>query len=73
MIFCARKSKKEKIGCHKQISLKSFNQFMSMKSFLVKLDFLTARDANKAYDIFFQELIEVVNNIVSLATVTQQK
>lgn len=26
---------------------------MSMKSFLVKLDFLTARDANKAYDIFF--------------------
>ena len=27
MIFCARKTKKEKVGIHKQISFRSFKQY----------------------------------------------
>ena len=73
MIFCARKVKKEKIGGHKQISFRSFKNYSvdEYEIALGKVTFLkyeSYQNINKAYNNFFQKLIEVVNNIISLKT-----
>ena len=70
MIFCTRKTKKEKVGGHKQISYRSFKNYSvdEYEKALGKVTFPNHEkyNINKAYNDFFQNLIEVVNNIAPL-------
>ena len=73
MIFCTRKIKKEKVGGHKQISFRSFKTYSvdEYEKALGKVTFPNYEkyhNINKAYNDFFQKLIEVVNNIAPLKT-----
>ena len=72
--FCTRKIKKDKVGGHKQISLRSFKNYTVDKyeTALGKVTFPNYEkfhNINKAYNDFFQKMIEVVNNIAPLKTV----
>ena len=70
--FCARKIEKEKVGGHKQISFKSFKTYSvnEYEKALGKFLFPNYEkyNINKAYNNYFQKLIEVVNNIAPLKT-----
>ena len=66
MIFCTRKIKKEKVGGHKQISFRSFKDYVWFRSFysvdesekaLGKVTFPNYEkyNINKAYNDFFSE------------------
>ena len=73
IIFCTRKIKKEKVGAHKQISFRSFKTYLvdEYEKDLGKVKFPNYEkyhNINKAYNDFFQKLIEVVNNIAPLKT-----
>ena len=67
------KIKKEKVGGHKQISFRSFKNY-SVDEYEKALGEVTFPNyekyyyINKAYNNFFQKLIEVVNNIAPLKT-----
>ena len=70
MTFCTRKTKKEKVGGHKQISFRSSKNYSvdEYEKALGKVTFPNYEkyhNINKAYN-FFQKLIEVVNNIAPL-------
>ena len=73
MIFCTRKIKNDKLGGHKQISFRSFKNY-SVDEYEKALGEVTFPNyekyyhINKAYNNFFQKLIEVVNNIAPLKT-----
>ena len=73
MIFCTRKIKKDKVGGNKQISFRSFKDYSVDKyeKALGKVtfpNFEKYHNINKAYNNFFQKMIEVVNNIAPLKT-----
>ena len=73
MLLCTRKIKKEKVGSHKQISFRSFKTYSTneYEKALGKVTFPNYEkyhNINKAYNDFFQKLIEVVNNITPLKT-----
>ena len=68
-----RKIKKEKVGGHKQISFRSFKTYSvdEYEKALGKVTFPNYEkyhNINKAYNDFFQKMIEVVNNIAPLKT-----
>ena len=68
-----RKIKKEKVGGHKQISFRSFKTYSvdEYEKALGKATFQNYEkyhNINKAYNDFFQKLIDVVNNIAPLKT-----
>ena len=73
MIFCTRKIKKKKVGSHKQVSFRFFKTY-SVDEYEKALGKVTSpnyekyHNINKAYNGFFQKLIEVVNNIAPLKT-----
>ena len=74
MIFCTRKTKKEKAGVHKQISFRSFKKYSvdEYEKALGQVIFLNYEkycNVNKAYNNFFHNLIEVVNNTAPFKTV----
>ena len=71
MIFCTRKIKKEKVGGHKQTSFTSCENHSvdEYEKTLGKITFPNYEkyhNINKAYNDFFQKLIEVVKNIAPL-------
>ena len=74
MIFCGRKTKKEKLGIHKQISFRSFKKY-SIEEYEKALgqvifpSYEKYSNINKAYNDVFHKLIEVVNKIAPLKTV----
>ena len=73
MIFCTKKIKKEKVGGHEQISVRSFKIYSVDKyeKALGKVKFPNYEkyhNINKAYNDFFQKLIELVDNIAPLKT-----
>ena len=73
MIFCMRKIKKEKVSGHKQISFRFFRYYSvdEYEKALGKVTFSNYdkfHNINKAYNDFFQKLIEVINNISPLKT-----
>ena len=73
MIFCTSKIKKDKVGGNKQISFRSFKDYSVDKyeKALGKVtfpNFEKYHNINKAYNNFFQKMIEVVNNIAPLKT-----
>ena len=73
MILCTRKIKKDKVGAHKQISFRSFKNYSVDKyeKVLGKVKFPNYEkfhNINKAYNSFFQKMIEVVNNIAPFKT-----
>ena len=73
MTFYTRKIKKDKVGGHKQISFTSFKNYSvdKYKEVLGKVRFQNYEkyhNINKAYNDFFQKMIEVVNNIAPLKT-----
>ena len=73
MILCTRKIKKDKVGAHKQISFRSFKNYSVDKyeKVLGKVKFPNYEkfhNINKAYNNFFQKMIEVVNNIAPFKT-----
>ena len=74
MIFCTRKRKKEKLGIHKQISLRSFKQY-SVDEYEKALgqvifpNYERNSNTSKAYNNFFHNLIEVVNRTAPLKNV----
>ena len=73
MIFRTRKIKKEKVGGHKQISFRSFKNYSidEYKKALGKVTFSNEEkyhNINKAYNSFFQKLIEADNTIAPLKT-----
>ena len=68
-----RKIKKEKVGNDKQISFRSFKTYSvdEYEKALGKVTFPNYEkyhNINKAYNDFFQKMIEVVNNIAPLKT-----
>ena len=68
MIFCTRKTKKEKIGIHKQISFRSFKKYSveEHEKALGKVVFPNYEEysnINKAYNDFFHKLTEVVKKL----------
>ena len=73
MVSCTTKIKRQKVGGHKQISFRSFKSY-SVYEYEKALDKATLpnyekyQNINKAYDNFFQKLIEVVKNIAPLKT-----
>ena len=73
MISCTTKIKRQKVGGHKQISFRSFKNY-SVYEYEKALDKATLpnyekyQNINKAYDNFFQKLIEVVTSIAPLKT-----
>ena len=74
MIFCGRKTNKEKLGIHKQISFRSFKKY-SVEEYEKALgqvifpNYEKYSNINKAYNDVFHKLIEVVNKIAPLKTV----
>ena len=73
MIFCTRKIKNDKLGGHKQISFRSFKNYSvdEYEKALGKVTFPNYEkyhNINKAYNDFFQKMIEVVNYIALLKT-----
>ena len=73
MIFCTRKIKREKVGDHKEISFRSFKNYSvdEYEKALGKVTFPNYEKyhkINKAYNDFFQKMIEVVNYIALLKT-----
>ena len=73
MIFCTRKIKREKVGDRKEISFRSLKNYSvdEYEKALGKVTFPNYEkyhSINKTYDIFFQKLIEVVNDIAPLKT-----
>ena len=73
MIFCTRKNKREKVGGHKQIWFRLFKTYSvdGYEKALGKVSFPNYKIIIKRhiYNIFFQTLIEVVNNIAPLKAV----
>ena len=72
-IFCRRKIKKEKVGDHKQISFKflktySVDEYEKARDKVTFPNYEKYHNIKKAYNDFFQKLIEVVNNIAPLKT-----
>ena len=73
MIFCTRKIKREKVGDRKEISFRSFKNYSvdEYEKALGKVTFPNYEkyhSINKTYDIFFQKLTELVNDIAPLKT-----
>ena len=73
MIFCTRKIKNDKLGGHKQILFRSFKNYSvdEYEKALGKVTFPNYEKYHniiKAYNDFFQKMIEVVNYIALLKT-----
>ena len=74
MIFCTRKTKKEKLGVHKQISFRSFKKYSvdEYEKALGQVIFPSYEkysNVNKVYNDFFHKIIEVANKIAPLKRV----
>ena len=74
MICCTRKTKKEKVGIHKQISFRSFkkysvNEYEKAQGQVIFPNYEKNSNVNKIYDDFFHKLIEGLNKIAPLKTV----
>ena len=73
MIFCMTKIKKEEVGGHKQISFRSFkiysvDRYEKTLGKVIFPNYEKYHNIYKAYNNFFQKLIEVVNITVPLKT-----
>ena len=73
MNFCMTKIKKEEVGGHKQISFRSFkiysvDRYEKTLGKVIFPNYEKYHNIYKAYNNFFQKLIEVVNIIVPLKT-----
>ena len=73
MIFRTRRIKKEKVDGHKQILFRSFKDYLvdEYKKALEKVTFPNDEkyyNVNKAYNKFFEKLVEIDNNIAPLKT-----
>ena len=71
MIFCTRKIKKDKIVGQKQILFRSFKNYSVEKyekaqGKAIFPNYEKFHHINKAYNDFFQKMIEVVNTIAPL-------
>ena len=74
MIFCTRKTNKEKVGAHKQICFRSFkkdsvDEYEKALGQATFPNYEKYSNVNKAYNDFFHKFIEVVNKITPLKTV----